>query len=98
MTSRTRRLSLLGLPTLVLAALSCSPSGSATSAQGTMSVHLVKAAGNSFQGVDLHILSLEAHSSTNGWVTLSEPDATYDLMKLAGGVVGTLASGVALEP
>ncbi|HEU4385966.1 MAG TPA: DUF4382 domain-containing protein, partial [Anaeromyxobacteraceae bacterium] len=97
MTPRNPCVRFLGLPALLFAAASCEPA-TVTNPQGAMSVHLAKAGANSFQTVNLHISSLEAHSNSRGWVTLSEPDATYDLMKLTGGVVGTLASGVALEP
>ncbi len=97
MTSTTRR---LGLPALLLAAAGCGSGPAASSAQGAMSVHLLTAPFDSLQDlqeVDLHILALEAHSNTTGWITLWEPKATFDLLSIDG-VVETLASGVSLEP
>ncbi|HEU4385970.1 MAG TPA: DUF4382 domain-containing protein [Anaeromyxobacteraceae bacterium] len=102
MTPRNRGLRNLGLLSLLLAAASCDPA-TVTGTPVAMSVHLTKSQGASppaavpLQKVNLHILTLEAHSSATGWVMLSEPNATYDLMHLTGGVVGTLASGVELE-
>ena len=93
MISRTRRLGLLGLPALLLAAVGCGSSGPAT---GRISVHLIDAPAD-FKEIDLHIVALEAHSNTTGWVRLSTPNITTDLLKLTGGVVETLASGKELE-
>ena len=39
----------------------------------------------------LHVLRVEAHSSADGWVTLSEPDTVFDFLELTNGVTAVLA-------
>jgi hypothetical protein len=87
MCAREARLGLAGL--LLAAAVGCSSSKS-----GSVSVHLVDGPGD-YQQINLHVVRVEIHGD-GGWTTLSEPDQTYDLLALRGGVIATLASGVSL--
>lgn len=74
------------------AAMGCSSEKSGT---GSLNVHLVDAPGD-YQQINLHVLEVEVHSDQAGWVTISRPDQTYDLLTLRGGIFATLASGAAL--
>ncbi len=74
--------------------MACGSSGSSSSS-GTMSVHLVDGPISGYQHIYVNIQTLEINGP-NGWVTLSTPGKTYDLLALTGGVSATLASGATL--
>lgn len=90
----TTRTLLLGIPALLLAA-AC---GSSKTGTGTMSVHLVDAPGDVLE-INLHVLQVQVHGASSGWVTLANLPATdppVDLLSLRNGVVATLADGAVL--
>lgn len=65
----------------------------ATSA--AMNVHLVDGPISGYQEINVHIQSVEINGPS-GWVTLSSPDKTINLLSLVGGVDETLAAGATL--
>lgn len=91
---------ILGPMGLALASLvGCRDSGSSVSppaTSGTIKVTLVDAPVTGVQKLNLDIRTLEIASGGNGWITLSTPNKTVDLLSLVGGVSETLASGTTL--
>jgi hypothetical protein len=76
--------------------MGCSSSGSGSgSGSGTMNVHMVDGPINGYTAIDLNIQKVEINGPS-GWVTLSMPNKTVDLLTLTGGVSETLASGASL--
>jgi hypothetical protein len=62
-----------------------------------MNVHLVDGPAVDYKEINLHVLTVEIGGGA-GWVTLGNPDATIDLLKLTGGVAATLAAGAPIPP
>ncbi|HJW09128.1 MAG TPA: DUF4382 domain-containing protein, partial [Holophagaceae bacterium] len=60
-----------------------------------MNVRLVDGPINGYTAINLNIQKVEINGP-NGWVTLSTPNKTVNLLDLTGGVSETLASGVSL--
>lgn len=77
-----------------LAALLLAGAAACSSKPGYLSVHLVDAPGD-YEQVNLHVVRVEVNGP-GGWTTLSEPDQTYDLLTLRGGVFATLAPTASL--
>jgi hypothetical protein len=77
-----------------LAALLLAGAAACSSKPGYLSVHLVDAPGD-YEQVNLHVVRVEVNGP-GGWTTLSEPDQTYDLLTLRGGVFATLAPTVSV--
>ena len=82
----------LGLTLLGLLACGGSSSGSGS---GTMSVHLVDGPISGYQNIYINIQRVEINGPS-GWVTLSTPNQTYDLLSLTNGLSATLANGATL--
>ncbi|HJU84622.1 MAG TPA: DUF4382 domain-containing protein, partial [Holophagaceae bacterium] len=74
--------------------LGCGSSGSG-GGSGSMNVHLVDGPINGYTAINLNIQKLEINGP-DGWVTLSTPNKTVNLLSLTGGVSETLAAGVSL--
>ena len=78
----------------ILLSLGCS--SSSDSPKGSVSVTLVDGPTTDYKAINLNIQSIQIHQSSgadeNGWVTVSSPNKTVDLLKLQGGVVEALAS------
>ena len=85
---------LVALGAAVLLSLGCSSSND--SPKGSVSVTLVDGPTTDYKAINLNIQSIQIHQSNtadeNGWVTVSSPNKTVDLLKLQGGVVEALAS------
>src|SRR5579872_4622906 len=93
---RVRFLTLLCASCLALS-MACGGGGSSTtSGTGTMSVHMVDDPISGYQSINLNIQTVEINGP-NGWVTLSQPNQTYNLLTLTGGVSATLANGATLS-
>lgn len=58
-----------------------------------MNVHVVDAPSQQFKQINLNIQKVEIHSDATGWITLSTPNKTVNLLSLTGGVAETLAAG-----
>lgn len=90
----------------LLAALACGGGGGTATATrsttGTINVALTDGPAPGYQEINLNIQSVQIHTSSNpgesGWITLSEPKKTYDLLKLRNGLAETLAAGKTLDP
>lgn len=78
----------------ILGLLACG-GGSSSSGSGTMTVHLVDGPIAGYQHINVDIQQVEINGP-NGWVTLSSPDQTYDLLSLTNGISATLANGATL--
>lgn len=67
-----------------------------TPSNGSVSVTLVDGPTTDYKAINLNIQSIQIHQSAtageSGWVTVSSPNKTVDLLKLQGGVVEALAS------
>lgn len=101
--TRTTTLALLLLACVLPFTLSCAGGSCGCSAPtaGVVTVTLVDGPAPDYKELNLNIQKVEIHTSSNpgesGWITLSEPKKTVDLLKLTNGVVETLAPGMALD-
>src|SRR5574342_1364749 len=75
-----------------LAALLLAASVGCNTKTGVVSLHLVDGPGD-YQQINLHVMEVQIHGGGK-WLTLSQPDQTYDLLKLQNGMLATLAPGV----
>lgn len=85
----------LGTPALLLFTLACGGSGGGGSTSGSLTVRMVDGPIQGYTEINLNIQKVEV-ASGSGWVTLSTPNQTYNLLALQGGVSATLANGVTL--
>ena len=93
MAPRATILSLLsGTALLGLIACGGSSSGGGT---GTMNVSMVDGPISGFKNIFVNIQQVQIHGP-DGWVTLSSPNQTYDLLSLTNGISATLANGATL--
>lgn len=81
----------------LLLAIGCGGGGDhAAAATGSVSVTLVDGPTTDYQAINLHVQSVQIHQSAtagdSGWITLSSPNKTIDLLTLQGGVVEALAA------
>jgi hypothetical protein len=84
--------------------LACS--GGSDSAPGpksaSINVTLVDGPAPDYKEINVNIQKVEIHTSGNpgesGWLTLSEPKKTVDLLKLTHGIVEILTAGKTLDP
>ena len=84
-----------GLGFTLLGLLACGGSSSSGGGSGSMNVHLVDGPISGYQNIFLNIQKVEINGP-NGWVTLSTPNQTYDLLSLTNGLSATLANGATL--
>lgn len=59
---------------------------------GTINVKLVDGPISGYQQINVNIQKVEI-AGEGGWITLGEPNQTYDLLTLTGGVTATLVNG-----
>ncbi len=59
---------------------------------GTINVKLVDGPISGYQQINLNIQKVEI-AGESGWITLGEPNKTFDLLTLTGGVTATLVNG-----
>lgn len=78
-----------------LATLLACGGGSSSGGSGSMSVHLVDGPIAGYQHINVNIQQVQIHGPS-GWVTLSSPNQTYDLLSLTNGLSATLANGATL--
>ena len=90
---------LAALGAAILLSLGCGSSANdspSNPTKGSVSVTLVDGPTTDYKAINLNIQSVQIHQSNtadeNGWVTVSSPNKTVDLLKLQGGVVEALAS------
>lgn len=93
----TSVLAALGAVALLFVGCGGSRTSSAnTPSNGSVSVTLVDGPTTDYKAINLNIQSVQIHQSAtageSGWVTVSSPNKTVDLLKLQGGVVEALAS------
>ncbi|HET6330023.1 MAG TPA: DUF4382 domain-containing protein [Holophagaceae bacterium] len=80
----------------ILGLLACGGSGSSSSGgSGSMNVHLVDGPIAGYQHINVDIQQVQINGP-NGWMTLSSPNQTYDLLSLTNGLSATLAKGATL--
>lgn len=84
-----------GFASLWFLGCSSSSKSSPTSSSAAMSVHLVDGPISGFQEINVNIQSVEI-SGSGGWIPLSSPNKTINLLHLVGGVDETLANGATL--
>ena len=75
--------------------LACGGSSSGSGGSGRMNVSLVDGPTSGYQHINLDIQQVQIHGPS-GWVTLSSPNQTYDLLSLTNGISATLANGATL--
>lgn len=75
--------------------LACGGSSSGSSGNGAMTVKMVDGPISGYQHINVNIQQVQIHGP-NGWVTLSSPNQTYDLLSLTNGISATLANGATL--
>ncbi len=93
---RSTRLSFLLTGGLGLALLvGCSGSSTPSNNNGAMNVTLVDGPINGYLEINVNIQTVEINSG-GGWVTLSSPNKTVNLLSLTGGISEILASGATL--
>lgn len=85
----------LGVAALFMLAACGGTSSGASSGTGTMNVHMVDGPISGYQHINVDIQQVEINGPS-GWMTLSSPNQTYDLLSLRNGVSATLANGVTL--
>ena len=84
----------LGMAAL-LALAACGGTSGASGGTGTMNVRMVDAPISGYQSVFINIQRVDINGPS-GWVTLSTPNQTYDLLSLTNGLSATLANGATL--
>ncbi len=93
--ARTTRISFLLAGSLGLAFLVGCGSSSKENNNGAMNVALVDGPINGYLEVNVNIQTVEINSG-GGWISLSSPNKTYNLLSLTGGMSEMLASGATL--
>lgn len=72
-----------------------------TPPRGSMSVTLVDGPTTDYKAINLNIQSVQIHTSASagesGWITLSTPNKSVDLLKLQGGPVESLAANQTVD-
>ncbi len=76
--------------------LGCSSGSGSGGGTGTMNVRMVDGPINGYTAINLNIQKVEINGPS-GWVTLSTPNRTVDLLTLTGGVSESLAAGASLS-
>ena len=82
----------------LMLSIGCGGGGSSgtNAATGSVSVTLVDGPTTDYKAINLNIQSVQIHQSATagegGWITLSSPNKTIDLLTLQGGVVEALAA------
>jgi hypothetical protein len=80
----------------MLLSFGCGGGSNNDTAKGTVSVTLVDGPTTAYKAINLNIQSVQIHQSAtageSGWITVSSPNKTMDLLALQGGVVQALGS------
>lgn len=77
---------------LVFAAIGCDDNATDSSATGMIRVEGFDAPPPvDVDSIWLHVVRVEAHSTSDGWQVLSEPDSVFDFLQLTNGVTAVLA-------
>jgi hypothetical protein len=72
----------------VMAGISaCDTSSSSTDVPATFEIRMHDAPTDDLAEVNIHVLEVRVQHSSKGWVTISEPDKTYNLLDLVNGEV-----------
>lgn len=86
---RSLKLGVLGIASLAFLA-ACGQSSGGT---GTINVKLTDGPISGYKEINVNIQKVEIASESSGWITLGEPNQTFDLLSLTGGVTATLVNG-----
>lgn len=63
----------------------CDTSNSSTDTTGTFEIRMHDAPTDELAEVNVHVLEVHVQHSSNGWVTVGEPDGIYNLLDLVNG-------------
>ncbi len=87
---RSLKLGVLGIASLAFLA-ACG--GQSNDGMGTINVMLTDGPISGYKEINVNIQKVEIASEGSGWITLGEPDKTFDLLSLTGGVTASLVNG-----
>lgn len=95
MNNLLKSISIAGLAIAFFALQGCTSSKDDPVPTGRMDVRLVDGPITDYKEINVNIQSVQINRG-DGWITLSTPQKTYDLLKLRGGVSATLVDGATL--
>jgi hypothetical protein len=76
---------------LVVAGISaCDTKSSSADTKATFEIRMHDAPTDELSEVNVHVLEVRVQHSSNGWVTIGEPDEVYNLLDLVNGNIVTL--------